>query len=145
MGLCQGVCQGGWVRRLFSTGLLGLPAPLAGDSPSVGLWRQATLLRGLTRAETDLSWNVWDQEEAETRGTVGSCSLTCTQPQRRAPDSSLQPAPLLERHWLPPACHCYQGEKSAPRSSCAACQLAEAGGRALRGFEGGGLGGQVWG
>lgn len=35
--------------------------------------------------------------------------------------------PLLECHWLPPACHYYQAEKSAPRSSCAACQLAQAG------------------
>lgn len=29
----------------------------------------------------------------------------------RAPDRSLQPAPLLEHHWLLPACHCCQGGK----------------------------------
>lgn len=50
--------------------LLGLPAPLAGDSPSVGLGRQATHLRGLTGAEIDLSWSIRDLEEAEARGTV---------------------------------------------------------------------------
>lgn len=130
---------GGWVYRLLPPGLLGLPAPLAGDSPIVGLGRQATHPWGLTRAEIDLSWSVWDQEVVEARGRMSDPFASPARSlKRRAPDPSLQPALLLERHWLPPACHCYQGEKSAPRSSRAACQLAEAGRRALCGFEAGG-------
>lgn len=106
-------CLPGWVGASppsyggFSRPPRHPPSP-ASDSPSVGLWRQATGLWGLTRAETDLSW---DKGEAEARGAVGSRSLTCTQPQRRAPDQSLQPAPLLEHHWFLPACHCCQGGK----------------------------------